>query len=303
MEREDMVRRSGRLLLCCLVFLLIASSARGEGGSPSGGNVFLWTVRSEKGVAHVLGSIHLLKKEMYPLDGRIEEAFAGSSVLAVETDIGPREKKKLEKFIRENALYPEGDGLEKHVSRETYDLVRRKLSSLGMPLVDRMKPWALALTAATIEYMKMGLDPEYGIDRYFLEKADERKKVVELEDYGYVVRLLEGLPDGIQDLFLFYTLTDLDTVGGEVDNIISYWKAGDVKGMETIVYRSRDEYPKLRPIYELLVSRRNRTMTEKIDGYLRKGETCFIVVGAAHLVGKDGILERLREKGYAVEQR
>ncbi len=303
MGREYTVRRRGRLFLCCLVFLLLASSARGDGGAPTGGNVFLWTVRSEKGVAYVLGSIHLLKKEMYPLDRRIEEAFAGSSVLAVETDIGAREKEKLEKFIRENALYPEGDALEKHVSRETYDLVRRKFPPLGMPQADRMKPWALALTAATIETMKMGLDPEYGIDRYFLDKAGRKKKVVELEDYGYVVRLLENMPDGIQDLFLFYTLTDLDMVGGEVDNIISYWRTGDVKGMETVVFRSRDEYPKLLPIYELLVTRRNRSMTEKIDEYLRKGETCFIVVGAAHLVGKDGILERLREKGYTVEQR
>ena len=298
-----MVRRRGRLLLCCLVFLLLASSARGEGGAPSGGNVFLWTVRSEKGVAHLLGSIHLLKKEMYPLDRRIEEAFAGSSVLAVETDIGAREKANLEKFIRENALYPEGDALEKHVSRETYDLVRRKLHPLGMSRVDRMKPWALALTAATIEYMKMGLDPDYGIDRYFLEKAEGKKKVVELEDYGYVVHLLEGLPDGIQDLFLFYTLADLANVGREADNIIAYWSAGDAQGMESVITRSVNEYPKLRPVYEILVSRRNRSMTEKIEGYLQKGETCFIVVGAAHLVGKDGILERLRGKGYAVDQR
>jgi uncharacterized protein YbaP (TraB family) len=302
MGREDTVRRRGRLLFCCLVFLLLASSARGDEGAPSGGNVFLWTVRSEKGVAHLLGSIHLLKKEMYPLDRRIEEAFAGSSVLAVETDIGVREKEKLEKFILENAMYPEGDALEKHVSRETYDLVRRKLHPLG-PRVDRMKPWALALTAATIEYMKMGLDPEYGIDRYFLEKAEGKKKVVELEDYGYVVHLLEGLPDGIQDLFLFYTLTDLAMLGEEAGKILSYWSAGDVKGMETVVYRSRDEYPKLRPVYDLLVTRRNRTMTEKIEAYLRKGEAVFIVVGAAHLVGKDGILERLKVKGYKVEQR
>jgi uncharacterized protein YbaP (TraB family) len=44
-------------------------------------------------------------------------------------------------------------------------------------------------------------------------------------------------------------------------------------------------------------------MTEKIEEFLTKGETYFIVVGAAHLVGKDGILERLKEKGYSVEQR
>jgi len=296
------MRRRFVLRIVCLALLLLVSPARGDGGVPAGGKVFLWSVRSEKGVSYLLGSIHLLKKEMYPLDRRIEEAFAGSTVLAVETDIGDREKKKLETFILENAIYPEGDTLEKHVSRETYDLVRRKFPAAGRDRVDRMRPWALALTATTIEYMKLGLDPEYGIDRYFLKKADGRKKVVELERYDSVVRLLQGLPDEIQDLFLFYTLTDLETVGGEIDNILSRWSAGDVRGMETVVYRSRDEYPKLLPVYDILVTRRNTTMTEAIEGILQSGDTGFIVVGAGHLVGKDGILERLREKGYEVEQ-
>lgn len=292
------MRRRGGRRLACLVLLLIAVSVRAEAGE-----LFLWTVRSEKGVAHLLGSIHLLKKEMYPLDARIEEAFAGSSVLAVETDVGPRAKETLEKFILANALYPEGDRLEKHVSRDTYDLVRRKFSSMSLAGADRMRPWALALTAATIEYMKMGLDPDYGIDRYFLEKADGRKEIVELERYDHVVRLLQGLPDDIQDLFLFYTLADLENLGREADNIIAFWSSGNVRGMEEVVYRSRDEYPKLLPVYEILLSRRNREMAEKIDEVLRRGKRCFIVVGAAHLVGEDGILARLRKKGYKVEQR
>jgi uncharacterized protein YbaP (TraB family) len=296
------LRNRVTLRIVCLSLLLLVASARGDGGAPSGGNVFLWSVRSEKGVSYLLGSIHLLKKEMYPLDRRIEEAFARSTVLAVETDVGGREKEKLEKFILENALYPEGDSLGKHISRETYDLVRKEFPAAAGDQVDRMRPWALALTATSIEYMKMGLDPEYGIDRYFLEKAAGRKKVVELEPYDTVVRLLQGLPDGIQDLFLFYTLADLETVGGEIDNIISLWKAGDARGMETVVYRSRDDYPKLLPVYDLLVTRRNRTMTDAIARVLQSGDTGFIVVGAGHLVGKDGILERLREKGYVVTQ-
>ena len=300
--RESRGRR-GRLLLCCVLILLLVSAARGEERAAPRGNVFLWSVRSEKGSAFLLGSIHLLKKEMYPLDGRIEAAFAASEVLAVESDIGPRAKETVARFLRENALYPEGDGLARHVSPETYDLARRKLAPLGMTGVDRVKPWALALTAATIQYMTMGLDPEYGIDRYFLEKAEGRKKVVELERYDHVVTLLNGLPDGTQDLFLFYTLTDLETVGQEADNIIAYWKAGNVRGMEEVVYRSRQEYPKLRPVYDILVSGRNRAMAEKIEAFLRTGKTHFVVVGAGHLVGNDGILERLKEKGYAVEQR
>lgn len=295
-------RDFARVLLVVLFVVCFAPSAPPRASAPADGKVFLWKVQGNAGVAYVLGSIHFLKKEMYPLDGRIEEAFAGSSILAVETDIGARGNARMATFVMENALYPAGDTLEKHLSRETLDLVRRKLSGLDMARMNKMKPWALALTASTMEYMKMGLDPEYGIDRYFLNKADGRKKVVELEAHDYVVSLLNGLPDGVQDLFLFYTLAELETAGKEIDNIIGYWRAGDARGMDAVVRRSVNEYPKLRPVYEILVSRRNRDMASKIEELLSRGERCFVVVGAGHLVGSDGIIELLKRKGYAVEQ-
>ncbi len=55
-------------------------------------------------------------------------------------------------------------------------------------------------------------------------------------------------------------------------------------------------------VYEKLVYQRNRRMTAKIEDLLRSKDTCFIVVGAGHLVGKKGIVELLKTKGYSVEQ-
>jgi len=47
---------------------------------------------------------------------------------------------------------------------------------------------------------------------------------------------------------------------------------------------------------------RNRVWLPKIEELLRGEKTVFVVVGMAHLVGKDGVVESLKKKGFRVEQ-
>ncbi len=40
----------------------------------------------------------------------------------------------------------------------------------------------------------------------------------------------------------------------------------------------------------------------KIEGYLRSEKTYFVVAGAAHMGGANGVLALLRHRGYRIEQ-
>ena len=51
-----------------------------------------------------------------------------------------------------------------------------------------------------------------------------------------------------------------------------------------------------------MVEARNRNWIPKIEGYLRSGQTYFVVVGAAHMGGPSGVLALLRERGFKIEQ-
>jgi hypothetical protein len=43
-------------------------------------------------------------------------------------------------------------------------------------------------------------------------------------------------------------------------------------------------------------------MVSKIEEYLKEKETFFVIVGAGHLVGNQGIIELLKGKGFLLEQ-
>lgn len=288
--------------LLLFIMLLLLSSVYAENNS-SDQKGFLWKVQSKTGTAYIVGSIHAYKSDLYPLPKKMENAFDKSDALAVEANINEINPESMMTMIN-GALYKDKSTLEKHLSKETYEMSVQKLKELGLPLelFQNTKPWFVALTVTSMELQKLGLNPEYGIDIYFLKKAENKKRIVELESIDYQVNLLSSFSDAEQELFLVSTLRDLDFLKREINTLLKSWNTGDTKTMESFVSKSLQDDPRMLPIYEKLVFERNKNMTSKIEGYLKTKEQYFVVVGAAHLVGKEGIIEILKKKGYLVEQ-
>ena len=295
--RTVSVKRSVSVLCLILTFLCLSYSI-----SYAEKN-FLWRVQSKRSTVYVLGSIHLLKKDVYPLSRTIEGAFEKSDVLAVEANVNDISRLDIGKLM-ESAFYPVSDSLEKHVSGKTFSLIKEETARAGLPmeLVYNQRPWFLGLTLESIELMKAGYDPNYGIDKYFLSKAEGRKKISELESLDYQINLLAGLNDEEQELFLLYTLRELKILVQEVDKLVDAWKSGAVEKMESTITKSLAEDRRFYTIYDKLIYKRNRNMAQKIEGYLKTNGTYFVVVGAAHLLGDKGIIQLLKDRGYSVEQ-
>jgi len=268
------------------------------------GKTFLWEVKSDTATAYILGSIHFLKESMYPLDPSIENAFNKADTLVVEVDISGSDAAKIQEMMLMNSLYSDGSTLKDHVSSDTFDLAKKTFDELGVPMetVQILRPWALALTLTTMELMKLGYDQEHGIDKYFLGKARTGKKIVALESAEFQVSLLSGLSDEDQEAFLAYTIKDLNKMSESVESMGKAWTSGDSDALESVLLQNVKDYPRFEYIYEKLIYDRNKTMTEKIDGYLKDKGTYFVVVGAGHLVGKRGIINSLKDKGYKVSQ-
>src|SRR4030043_1485415 len=141
------VKKVTRILSIFFTLVLINLSAYAKDNSSQNHKNFLWKVQSKTSIVYLLGSIHFFKKEVYPLDKRIENAFDKSDILVVEANIDDVSQIDLEKLI-EGSLYPEKETLEGHVSKATYELVMKEVGALGVPpeFINKEKPWFLALT-------------------------------------------------------------------------------------------------------------------------------------------------------------
>lgn len=264
---------------------------------------FLWKVMSEGNTVYVLGSIHMLRQEDYPLHENINDAFNKSDILAVEANINDIARLDLQTLIGK-AFYPENETIADHVSQETYEMIKKESARTGLPLmlVDRQKPWFLALSLTSMEVLKLGFDPSYGIDMHFMTQASGKKKVVELESLEYQFDLLSNLSDDEQESFLIYTLKDLHVLKQDLQSMINAWKSGDPETLESIMKKSTAGDIDTSTVYEKLIYERNRNMVGKIEGYLKEDKMYFVIIGAGHLAGEKGIINLLKEKGYTVEQ-
>lgn len=276
----------------------------GQGKVPESGKSFIWEIQTDSGKSYILGSIHALKKENYPLKPEIEAAFVNTDALVVEANLSQDKIMEVAALAFKKGSYSGKETLKDNLSEKTYNLAKKKLKEKGMDIEQfkKMKPWMLALTITSMEIMKMGFDPNYGIDKYFLDKASGKKEILELEGALFQVNLLDSLSPEESDKFLFSTLQETDNFKEEIEKMVEAWEEGDAVKMEDLVNKNIRDFPELKDLYKRLNENRNDQMLEKILAFFKENKTYLIVVGAAHLVGKKGLLGLLKNKGFALKQ-
>lgn len=310
--------RHPRVLLACLVGLLAsapllapAAVDRKEAQKPRqaqhAGNSFLWKATSGTNTVYLLGSVHVARDDFYPLPAEIERAFEESEVLAVEVDVKNADAvAAVQQAMLVKGVHLDGGTLADDVSPDTLERFREHCRAKNLPgqQIEMLRPWAAALTLAISELQAIGFKADLGIDVHFLTKAhDANKTVVELESAAAQIDLLSGFGKELEEKFLLQTLVGMDDLGETMDKAAEAWKSGDVKTLQAeLLDKPLREAPETKPVYEKLFDERNVKMAEKVEGFLKGGEQHFVVVGAGHLIGKKGIVELLKKKGFKVEQ-
>jgi hypothetical protein len=299
-----MEKRFGQAVSLVLAILLCLSAAPSLAQVPAQApsRHCLWKVSSKDCHVYLLGSIHLLKRSAYPLDKALEAAFDDSATLALEVSLDEMNSPSSQRLMLSKGLLPGGKTLQQTLSEKTFAQVTARVETLGLKIeaVQRLKPWFLMLTLAVAKLQQLGYDPAHGVDKYFFDKAKQSNKtVLGLETAEFQINVLDRLSDKTQEAALLQTLADLDIMEKEFGQIVQAWAAGDTKGLEESLLESFNGYPE---VYEKIVSERNRNWIPKIEEFLRQQGNTLVVVGAAHLLGSAGVVELLKQKGYAIEQ-
>ncbi|MFQ5877724.1 MAG: TraB/GumN family protein [Acidobacteriota bacterium] len=299
-----------KLLTLALLWLLTACAPLpgAEEAGEERARLFLWEIRSGAGTVYLLGSIHLAKPDLYPLDRTIEDAFGRASTLVVEVNLGEVDEAARRRLVAQRGIYPSGATLKDDVREDTYRMFEAFLAEREIPAgpFAMMRPWLASVTLTVLELQRLGYDPELGIDQHFLGRAaEEDKRILELEALEFQIDLFAGLSRELQEEFLVYTIREMRTLPDLIDTITSSWSSGDSGRLERAILDPVKREERFRPIYAALFTDRNARMAEAVRGYLEAGGTYFVVVGAGHVVGDDGILALLTGSGgerYSIRQ-
>ena len=285
------------LLLACLI--VIAGPAAPEN---AGHPVSMWQIEGKNNRIYVLGSLHMLREQDHPIPTAIEEAYKDAEILIMEVDMDDIDEIEIAGLVIELGVIGDSGSLQEYMGQELYAEAEKYASQLKIPIamLAQTEPWLAAITVEQMMLLRLGFNPQYGIELHLMAKAGEdEKEILGFETAREQLEFLDGLSLPMQRLLLLQTLKDNLNIEEDLNLLISAWRYGDIGFLEETLLAEMQKFPEL---YKTLVVDRNQAWVEKIINLTTKQDDYLIVVGALHLVGEDGLPALLSKAGINANQ-
>ena len=262
----------------------------------------LWEVSKNDHLLYLGGTIHMLKKEDYPLPVEYDMAFNKAEKVVFETDIDAGKSPEFGAKMTRMLSYAPGQSLDKDINKKTLSILSKYLTSREMSIeaVINLKPTMVVLLMTVMELNRLGMSG-IGVDEYYYKKAKSASKAVGyFESIDEQLNFLLTMGVGHENELIRKTIADMDRMESMINAMKAAWLAGDESKLaELSLADMQRDYPDL---YQTLLVERNNNWIPQIEKMLLSREVELVLVGALHLVGNEGLLHQLRAKGYQVKQ-
>jgi uncharacterized protein YbaP (TraB family) len=306
---EPSMRLNTFLAAACIALMLsTAAAAPARAGPPV---PLLWKVSDADNSVYLLGSFHLLEANDYPLSKDVDAAFADAESLVFEIPPEELASPELGMQMGQAALRTDGTALDGELSPPLAAKLHAwtqahaaSLQKMGLPAqaLQSFKPWFVGLAISMVQMGDAGLDPRLGLDQHFAAEAKTHSKPTSgLETGAQQVGFLAGMDHDEQLQFLAEALDETNQAR-DLESLHAAWRRGDADALwNGMAADMKREYPKL---YAHIDVDRNDAWVPRIEQRLTTPghDDTLVVVGALHLLGSDGVVEKLRARGYRVER-
>ena len=274
-----------RFFLSLLLIISFQSAQASDNG-------LLWKIEAPSGkTSYLLGTIHTDDQRVTEFSPKIIEAFNQTEVFMMET-LPPRDPSI---FMLKQGTVAE------LVTEKEFDQIRElaDFHSMHIEAAMRMKPWLLAVIFDLPKPKSL-----FSMDELLLAKSEEKLKTIKgLEKTSEHFSVLDSISIDDQMVMLRAVLKrSQKDKERDFEKLLKTYQSGDLKKISDLDEAiTGDMLPKalwanmkIKLIDERNVGMANGLMTQASDN------SVFAAVGASHLGGEGGILNRLRDAGYKV---
>lgn len=284
-----------RLVPLIMALTALPGVAHGEGPA-------IWAYQGGSGTVLMLGSVHVLRQQDYPLPTSVDAAYAAADTLVMEIDTSSIDPLSAQMLITGLGTLEAGRSMRSIMGQRDFERASRLAGKMGFDLMmmDQFEPWFAALTIMNLQMMRVGFNPQIGLESHLSGRAArDGKPILGLETMEFQLRLFDAMPERVQSKLLLQTLQEAESLETEMDAMIRSWRDGDSAALARMMGRNFAEFPE---VYEALVTRRNRDWSRQIMEMGDRPGTHLVVVGALHLVGDDSLIRMLERRGLSVDR-
>ncbi|MGR6871764.1 TraB/GumN family protein [Pseudomonas sp. HK3] len=263
----------------------------------------VWKVSKGAHYFYIGGTIHVLNKEDHPLPKAFETAYQDADTLIFETDLEAGNKATHQAKLMAAMTYSDARTLASELKPKIYKELENFLASRQIPIAHfaKYQPWGVSLMITLMEYQRLGMLSDYGVDNYFNKKGiTDKKSISSLETFDEQVSFLQSLADIDPNVNIEYTLRDIQSMPAFILAMKKAWRSGAIEDFTNMkpVKEMKTDFPQ---IYKTLISNRNNNWMSQIPAFINDKDKEFVLVGTLHLNGEDGLLNQLKNQGFTVE--
>ncbi len=267
------------------------------------GSPMLWRIEhpdTNNGIrsSYIFGTIHIDDEEVMAIPDSVVRRLTAADTLMLELELNGSSSVN----ILRKMLFTDGRNLEQVIGEAEFKEVALALAESGNQLpgdiLSVLKPWAAMLLL---------IRPENNSGTFLDKKLaniarNSDIKIEGLETIDEQLSIFDDLLLADQVNLLRSTMNTLAEKNQAYRELLAAYLSGD---LERLVQVSTDQEPKDRKLAELIKTRliydRNQKMFDRLQQRLQLGNT-FVAVGALHLPGKLGLLNKLRQDGYRLSR-
>ena len=262
----------------------------------------VWKVSKGNNHLYLGGTIHLLGKNDYPLPSEFDKAYRDSSKLVFEADIQKFQSPEYQKVFMQKITYPGDRSIKDVLSQKTLTALEKFMTDRDMAFdpILKFKPGMLVMMLTVIEMKRLNV-AGIGVDQFYLNKGlKDAKKFAFLEDVDDQLSFIVDMGKDNPDELIEYTLRDINQLAQQLAAIKKAWRTGDNIELKKVALTSwKSGFPEL---YNTMMVKRNNKWIPKIERMLQTKEIEFVMFGALHMVGDDGVLKLLKQRGYTIQK-
>ena len=281
-----------------LLGLLLCVTVRADGALHS-----LGELHGKHNTVYLLGSIHVLRPNDYPLAPVVLDAYTHAGSLLMEVNLDEINSEQVQAEMLASAILSDGKTLPDVLGKQRYERAAALAHEIGVELssFDQFAPWFAAEAISELQLTQLGFQPENGVEMYFMDRArSDGKSVDGLETVHDQISVFQNMSLDAQAEYLLSSLEQAHDLPKEVDSMVRAWQRGDTRWFESELQSDLGHDSDL---YQSVLVARNRKWVPKIEALLNSDKNYLVIVGTGHLAGQGSVVDLLKKDGIVATQR
>lgn len=278
------------------------------------GEGILWTATRDDSTITVIGTMHIYDPRLKPIYDKISDEIATADLVMLEAT--PKEEAELQDLIVTDPgllFIVEGPTLPTLLDEQTWDLIASAATERGIPgfMTAKMQPWYLSLMLSVPPCaMQDMISGNLGLDHMISEKATMAGVPMQaLESVTTLFDLFKDEPFQDQIDMLKINLSSSEIQQQMFVSMLDSYFAQDVGTLWEMSRIAMTEVPGIdaatatdlfEQMEQSLLITRNRNWMPVIAQAASENDDLVVAVGAAHLIGEEGILQFLENDGWTL---